>query len=605
MNYAIREDLTLMTIIIIMTVISVMYLDFVDSAKGFNSFNNSSESDAITRMINPGDRIHIPCSVVTPGGSVQWVQNGKPILLDFSVSQRRHWNISNDGQASLTINRVTKTDEGIWECWELDSMGNAKQKAYVMRLVVTNIPEEPYIELEGRRLSNDAIITVRENTAVTLNCVVRGASPPVHHIFWYLSQHNISHSSKLLMEYSAEEDVSVAISLLVINVTQEQHQKRIICQVFHVSWLRPATVSASLNILYVPAFSITREPGFGFPIMEGMPLSLKCEIDANPLSVAKWLRDADTSHLKASLPQLETNSDGSLNFTSISKNDTGWYRCTTQHEFGNFTSFGYYLNVRTVSELPELEHILRSPLLPSQVSRGTINKESETLKESEPNEAALMKSHEAAKESFQASISNSPDVIINSGLHNKNQERIHGLQQQRKECENINNDNNNGKPVIESINRTVIVLVGSKISLSARFCCSPRPKKVYWIHRHLAVMPQRTIGPYITRELIMASNSMNCFTSSFEIESVKPEDSGDILFVVLNSKGIDNAIVSVNVTVASFSVSKGSSLSSLHSNSQYPDFLLLTIMALTSFMWWTLMSTIEIEIKLMKRFIKS
>lgn len=52
---------------------------------------------------------------------------------------------------------------------------------------------------------------------------------------------------------------------------------------------------------------------------------------------------------------------------------------------------------------------------------------------------------------------------------------------------------------------------------------------------------------------------MNCFTSNFEIDSVKPEDSGDILFVVLNSKGIDNAIVSVNVTVASFSVSRGES----------------------------------------------
>lgn len=57
---------------------------------------------------------------------------------DFSVTQRRHWNISNDGQAALTINRVTKTDEGIWECWELDSQGNVKQKAHVMRLVVTS-----------------------------------------------------------------------------------------------------------------------------------------------------------------------------------------------------------------------------------------------------------------------------------------------------------------------------------------------------------------------------------------------------------------------------------------------------------------------------------
>jgi hypothetical protein len=81
-----------------------------------------------------------------------------------------------------------------------------------------------------------------------------------------------------------------------------------------------------------------------------MSVSLKCEIDANPMSAAKWHRDADTSHSNTSLPQLETNKDGSLNFSSISKNDTGWYRCTTQHEFGSFASFGYFLNVRTTCE---------------------------------------------------------------------------------------------------------------------------------------------------------------------------------------------------------------------------------------------------------------
>ena len=63
-----------------------LIIDFVESsrkgAKDNNAFNNSSVSDAITKMINPGDRLNIPCSVgLTPGGSVQWVQNGKPILL--------------------------------------------------------------------------------------------------------------------------------------------------------------------------------------------------------------------------------------------------------------------------------------------------------------------------------------------------------------------------------------------------------------------------------------------------------------------------------------------------------------------------------------------
>ncbi|CAG2160804.1 unnamed protein product [Oppiella nova] len=499
-------------------------------------------------MINPGDRINIPCSVgLTPGVSVQWVQNGKPILLDFSTTQRRHWNITNDGQTGLTINRVTKIDEGLWECWELDSRGSVKQKALVMRLVVTNIPEEPYIEFEGKRMPNHSTLTIRENTVVNVNCVVRGASPPVRHIFWYLQHQNITQESKILMEYSAEEDVSLAISLLTINATQDYHKKVIICQVFHVSWLNPVTASASFDILYVPAFSITRDPGFGYPILEGMPVSLKCDIDANPLSAAKWHRDAEPSQSNASLPQIETESDGTLYFSHISKSDTGWYKCTTDHQFGQFSSFGYYLNVRKPAELQDLEHILRSPLVPPPLSTDTIDNKERIVADSEPNEAALMKAYEASKESFETSISGSS--------HQRYNER-NGPQsiQQHREC--TGNRINTGEPVIESINRTVIALVGSQISLAARFCCSPRPKKVYWIHRHLALMPKRTIGPYTTKELIMTSDSMNCFTSTFEISSVKPEDSGDILFIVMNPKGIDNALVSVNVTVASFSVSR-------------------------------------------------
>lgn len=76
--------------------------------------------------------------MVSPGGSVQWVLDNKPILLDFSATQRRYWNISNDGQAALTINRANKQDEGLWECWELDSMGKVRQKAPIMRIVLTS-----------------------------------------------------------------------------------------------------------------------------------------------------------------------------------------------------------------------------------------------------------------------------------------------------------------------------------------------------------------------------------------------------------------------------------------------------------------------------------
>lgn len=141
-----------------------------------------------------------------------------------------------------------------------------------------------------------------------------------------------------------------------------------------------------------------------------------------------------------------------------------------------------------------MDPLLRSPFAgPPRLSSDVIDKVSAM-----ESEAALMKSFEASKESFETSITGSSD-LTNSGVNRKYNER--NVQNRQKECNG--NHINNGEPVIESINRTVIALVGSQISLSARFCCSPRPKKVYWIHRHLAIMPQRIIGPYNTRELIM------------------------------------------------------------------------------------------------------
>lgn len=38
-----------------------------------------------------------------------------------------------------------------------------------------------------------------------------------------------------------------------------------------------------------PSFAITRVPGFGIPIHEGMDVSLKCDVDANPPSKVVWL----------------------------------------------------------------------------------------------------------------------------------------------------------------------------------------------------------------------------------------------------------------------------------------------------------------------------
>lgn len=88
-----------------------------------------------------------------------------------------------------------------------------------------------------------------------------------------------------------------------------------------------------------PSFAISREPGFGFPITEGIPVSLKCDVDANPRAFPIWQKDD-------SAPPVQQSPDGFLNFTEIRREHSGWYKCIARHQLGRFSSIGYFLNVR-------------------------------------------------------------------------------------------------------------------------------------------------------------------------------------------------------------------------------------------------------------------
>lgn len=50
------------------------------------------------------------------------------------------------------------------------------------------------------------------------------------------------------------------------------------------------TLIALIPVSDTPSFAITRLPGFGIPIVEGMSVSLKCEVDSNPASTPIWQR---------------------------------------------------------------------------------------------------------------------------------------------------------------------------------------------------------------------------------------------------------------------------------------------------------------------------
>lgn len=97
-----------------------------------------------------------------------------------------------------------------------------------------------------------------------------------------------------------------------------------------------------------PRFSISREPGFGVPLIEGMRVYLKCDVDSEPPSMPKWIRDTTPGSGEQSKPIIiRSTSDGKLIFPSIAVQDSGWYRCTTEHNSKQYSSFGYLLSVQS------------------------------------------------------------------------------------------------------------------------------------------------------------------------------------------------------------------------------------------------------------------
>lgn len=104
-----------------------------------------------------------------------------------------------------------------------------------------------------------------------------------------------------------------------------------------------------------------------------------------------------------------------------------------------------------------------------------------------------------------------------------------------------------GAPEIEQPVSTVLAVLGRQLVLPLRFCCSPGPARVFWIHRHLAMIPGRMFGPYITRDIYTAYNSFSCYESTFEIDAVKPEDIGTVYVFVSNEKGHAGAQIHIQL----------------------------------------------------------
>jgi len=481
-----------------------------------------TSNNPLVRTVNPGDRVNIPCSLANMGGSIQFAKDDQPIILDSGCAHCQ-LDISNDGQASLTINRVSSKDQGHWQCWRLDSAGKVKQKIPIIQLVITNSPELPILIVNDKELLGgnnvDATITVKENEMVNFKCVIKGASSPVDYVHWMLdSTQNVTHLSQLMMEYSPQDNNYLTQSLLKLNATKSMNLKSISCLSNHQLWLTPMTVTAFLNVLYEPSFTISREPGFGIPVSEGMTVILKCEIDSNPSSSPIWIKDAENktsgqAQTTTGKPEsgivsgepvlLDTQDDGSVVFQPAQRQDSGWYRCKTENKYGNFSSFGYYLNVRPSSPAnsppsQQQQQQQQQTASPQQArynganGYGAHNQAAGRLDSPNfsqqpharvmaPNQPAAQTSRLAPNQNALASNGGQSNIMNNDQPAPFSPSMA--LAEAATAAARCKGNRADGFPEIDHPTSTVSAVLGRQLILPLRFCCNPGPARVFWIHR--------------------------------------------------------------------------------------------------------------------------
>lgn len=423
----------------------------------------------------------IECSVEGPIESTHFYRDGREIVpgsLDCLLCTLA---MTDKGSVALYLNSpVNLSDSSSWTCLVLANGSSNKQSTSQM-----SYDSGPHLvlEVDGQEVAANEQISVRENEIINLKCVWKNSSTSSQ-LHWLVKDSNMTSSGRMSLDILGDGTLVIQ-SQLRLNATESLDKLPVTCIV--VDPLSPFTVnkSAYLNILYKPSFYISRLPSFRTPVHEGMRVVLKCNVYANPSSTPKWYRETlnrsgEEASAQGESIELQTGENGELIFPSVQVPDSGWYRCRTENFEGNFSSTPYFLQVQSHSD-----RLQTSTPVASNIRA--------------PNQPLEMGTN-----------SNYTSSIIN-------------------QCTGI--------PKVEQPIQLITSSIGRHVTLSMRFCCQPRPLRVFWIHRHLALIPGHLFGPYIAREIYNIYNSFYCYESTFEIEAFRPEDVGTVYGFVSNERG--------------------------------------------------------------------
>uniref|UniRef100_A0A182YAV7 Ig-like domain-containing protein n=1 Tax=Anopheles stephensi TaxID=30069 RepID=A0A182YAV7_ANOST len=315
-----------------------------------------AEDNVVLVYADQHETVRLNCEVDADITTGVWLKDGQIVHAMDKKSRTADIRFVRESFGALTISNVMLEDDGVWQC-EAENARGFFFNGRPIKLIVLDPPREPYLLIDSRRLdAGNMFIPVKENSELTLACVSEGGNPRPTLTWEVLLSPGIDrHAQKLsndvleLQEIKKDKDSAdkepYKINTGAISearlpaVFRVHHNARILCIMEHPTLKVRQNASILLDVQYTPSFAITRTPGFGYPLREGIEVSLKCDVDSNPPSTPLWQKDDGD-------PPVPQTGDGFLNFSSIRREHSGWYKCTSRHLNFQYSSIGYYLSVR-------------------------------------------------------------------------------------------------------------------------------------------------------------------------------------------------------------------------------------------------------------------